>query len=111
MDARSGVRLRSCMITFIPAIIKKNKNGFYIFIAGNGKVLFHAHFKSGRILLPGEVMEKNTHAIETDRLGITQFTGNHNPGASLCSHTIDSHVPDSKPDVAFELITKTKSKN
>jgi hypothetical protein len=63
------------MIGFVPAVIKKNKNGFYVPVVCNPEVLVHPLLKSGGILLPCQMMQKNPHAIKTDTLGITQLPG------------------------------------
>ena len=74
MNAWFRRRLGTRMIGFIPAVIKKNKNGFYFpFLSAIVKILVHPFFKSLRILLPGQVMQKYPHAVESDRLCKSQI--------------------------------------
>ena len=99
----------------------------------NGQVCLHPLFKSGGIFLPGQVMQKYTHTIESDRLRISQFPVDRcsiktfrlphfqlidgrarnkitTPQPSLFSCTTDWRHVLTRPDELFGQLNKNNSK-
>ena len=78
MYSRLWFRLFSCLISRIPAIIQKDKDGRDMMLVGNSKVFINTFLKTFLIRFPNQMVQIYTHTVHSDIFCPTQFTINSN---------------------------------
>lgn len=74
MDAGSWRWLGAGRIGFVPAVVEEDKDRDDVMFFCDLQILVHAIFESCGILLPGQVVEEDAHAVQSDGCGVAQFT-------------------------------------
>ena len=74
MYTRFGGRLLSNLCIGIPAIIENGEKNFDMMFISNSKELIHPVFKPFRILLPGQIVQINTHYIHSNSFSPSKFS-------------------------------------